>query len=416
MRIFLAVLFFIIPAKFFAQNVNDVNPVLEKTPATILKINGGGYYHSGDLTNEFTDKFINGGFIDSTLKTGILNDLKENNRAGAELNYGLSWYGMHTQFFGRPHWGWTAGISNHEYFNLSYSKNLFELAFFGNSGFAGDTVQLAPFAASRWRFQKITLGAFNKENFSSVSIGFIKAEDFYELNGENALFYTDAYGMQMDLSLNQNSYRSDTNNRGFTSFNGWGLCTDIVFNLNSGKGTNVRFSEPFRISIENFGFVAWNSKTIHQSVDTSFHYEGFEVNNLLEGNNSPFTGVMIEDTIDIKSHQETLIRLLPFTFSVAKVTDPYSENKWQSFYGFRLRAKSEYKPMVYAGIQFQPTKAFSASLYAAFGGYGGFRGGCILNATLADRIQIQAGTGNITGWFSGSAYGKDAWFSLFLAI
>lgn len=413
MRTLLFVFMFIISSPLWSQRLSE--PVLLNSEGKnhFIKTEAEAYHSSQDLTNEFTNKFIRGGFIDSTLKKGILDQLKTENHIGAELNYGINYYCRKTQFFGLPAWGWFFGLSNHENYNLGFSKNSFELAFFGNKTFAGKTVELAPLQFNLLRFQKLSAGIFHKETHSRIGIGFIKAEDFISLNMGSAQLYTEASGAELSLSLQENLMRSDSLNKGFFASNGFGMATDLEIFLNAGKNRNVNFKNTFKISLQNFGFIQWNKSTLSQTLDTSYNYTGFEINNLLDGVGSPFANSDLTDTLGINSEQKSHLQFLPFTFTLSKVIDPTSENDLQAYYGVRLRALAQYKPMVFAGLHYRFLTNYFSSLYASFGGYGGFRAGLQVGGEIKNLIQFSINTGDLIGLVSKKGYGRDFGLTLY---
>lgn len=406
------ILLLLIPVAGFSQRLNDLFFIPADSVGTVINFYGEAYHSSGDLQNEFTNKFIRGGYIDSTLKKDVLEKLKTENRIGAEVSFGVNYQARKTQFFGLPQWGWMFGVENNEYYNLNFSRNAFELAFFGNKNFAGDTVNLAPLDFNQLRFQKLSFGIFNKRNNSSINIGILKGEDFIQMQTNRAQLYTESGGNQLALNLNETLTRSDTSNNGLLSFNGWGICTDLTFYINTGKNRNVRFKNPFKISIQNFGFMVWNKNSLHQQTDSSYQYNGFSVDNVLTGISNPFVNTSLSDTLGIKNSRITITQLLPFTFSVSKITDPFGRGPVQAFYGVRLRAKSNYKPMVYAGINYNFQSKINASVYASFGGYGGFRAGIQVSAFAGKHIRFSINSSDLIGWVSTKGYGRDVGFTL----
>lgn len=390
-----------------AQTVNEAAFVRDSAQKNQISFSSNAYFLSGDLNREFTSKFTRGGFIDSTLKKNILDDLREKNRFGAELRSEISYYAYRTNAFGRPDWGYFAGIGTHEYYGAEFGKNIFELTFFGNRGFSGDTVALAPFSLNAIAFSKLGFGVFNKENHSKISLSLVAGHRFTDLHINRADLYTAGNGSELSLALNENMQRSDSSNNGNAAINGYGLCTDIVFNLNSGKNRSVRFPQAFRVALENFGFIRWSDQSLSQKKDSVYRYTGFEITDLFNEGYEPFSTDDISDTLGLQSTKEQITTWLPFTFSIAATTETFSVKKIQSFYGLRMRAFIHYKPMVYLGVQYNPVSNLALSAYGAFGGYGGFRAGFSCAARIGNSIRFSLASGNLAGWFSKSAYGQD---------
>lgn len=373
---------------------------------------GNGYYHSGDLNREFVSVFYKGGFIDSTTKSNVLEQLKEQNTLGAELESGIEVYLPTTPFFRIPGWNWFFSAQHVENYSLLFSDRLFELTFFGNKNFTDTSVDLGPLDFQMLRFQKLGAGAFHKETKSRISFSFIKGEQFADFHADRAMYASNRPDFLLSLDLDGTWRGSDTAQKGLSSFNGWGMCTDVVWYLNSGKNRSIHFHQVFRVALENLGFIRWNGQSQFQHTDTSFEYSGFEVNNLLEGISNPFTQTNLQDTLGWHPSQEAHTQWLPFTFSLSGIAQPFSEQKLQGFYGIRLRAFSNYRPMFHAGIQYNPIKNFAVAAFGAFGGYGGFRGGLNVMGKIGNHFSFGLYTGNSAGWLSKKSTGMDAGFSL----
>lgn len=373
-----------------------------------------GYYNSLDFPNSFTSLFYNGGFLDSTLKSEISERLGAENRMGAELGYGISYYNYHAHLFGKPEWGWMASVENMGSYYLQISKNAFDLLFYGNSRFAGDTVQLADIKGEAMSWQKFTFGGFHKNNHSSVAVSFLKGQNYAGMNIKNANLYTAPMGQELALELDAQITRSDSLQKGLDAFNGWGLSTDLVFYLNTGKNRNVKFKNAFRISIQNLGFISWNEKSLQTSLDTSYQFEGFQVDDLFDSTSFNFSE-RAKDTFQIETYNRSFTSILPFTFSFAKIADPNSEDKLQGLYGVRLRAYSVYRPLFFAGLHYRASSKLNMNMFASVGGYGGFKLGYSLHLAPIKNMNIYLSCSNLLG-FSKNGYGKDATLNLSYAF
>jgi hypothetical protein len=373
---------------------------------------GNGYYHSGDLHREFISVFYKGGFIDSTNKASVLEELKEQNTIGAELEAGIEVYLPTTPFFRIPGWNWFFSAKHVENYSLSFTDRLFELTFFGNANMIDTAIDLGPLDFQMLRFQKLGAGAYHKETKSRISFSFIKGEQFSDFHADRATYFSDRRDFMLALDLDGTWRGSDTAQKGLAAFNGWGMCTDLVWYLNSGKNRSIHFHQVFRLALENFGFIRWNGQSQFQQTDTTFEYRGIEVNNLLEGISNPFLQTNLQDTLGWHPSQEGHTQWLPFTFSLSGIAQPFSDQKIQGFYGIRLRAWSNYRPMFHAGIQYNPVKNIALSAFGAFGGYGGFRGGLNVLGKIGNHFSFGLYTGNIAGWFSKKSTGMDAGISL----
>jgi hypothetical protein len=373
-----------------------------------------GYYNSRSLTNEFTSFFVNGGYIDTNLKNEISNDLSEENRIGAEVSYGINYRNYKSHLLGKPEWGWYTSLEDISNYYAVFSKNAFDLVFFGNSRFSGDTVQLADLRGEALHYQKFTFGGFHKNNNSSIGISLLKGQSYGGLNISNADLYTAPLGEELSLNLNGNYKQSDTLHNGRDAFNGWGISTDMVFYLNTGKNRNVKFQNAFRISIQNLGFIKWNEKSLETQLDSTYNFNGFEVNDLFDSSSYDFAD-RAKDSLKIDPVNKSFTTILPFTFSFAKIADPYSKDKLQGIYGARMRAFCQYKPLFFVGLFYKPVEKLNMNVYASVGGYGGFKLGYSLNFSIIKNMNLSLACTNLTGWGK-QGYGKDATINLSYAF
>ncbi len=379
----------------------------------MLRIYGEGFYHSGAVSNNFIDPFIRGGHIDSTLKTSVLNRLKKENRAGAELNAGMALFLPGTSFFGHENWGWWFGLSQHEYLNTRFSPELFQLGFFGNRDFGSETIDLGKPQVSSLSFRKLQTGIFHKKTGSYIGIGLVQGNRFFELQGHRATLQSGAQNEFIDLSFSHDFRRSDTTSSRLTDFNGWGIATDVVWNIELFRDRPKETQKTVRISLENLGFIRWNGRSLHQQQDTSLRYSGFEVNDFIGGSGTGFSDFSLNDTLGLKYRSGGHTRLLPFTLSIAKTINPFDTRNWQSFYGARFRLLSNYRPLLFAGVHYRVSAVFAAQAMLSYGGYGGLRGGLQVETQPWPFLKIALSSSDVGGWISGRLYGRDAALSVY---
>lgn len=371
-----------------------------------LNLNFSGYYHNTSLSNEFLGLFYHGGYLDSSLKNEMSENLFSENRIGGELSYGIRYRNFHSHLFGKPSWGWYASVSNHAFYHARYSENAFNLLFYGNSRFAGDTIPLQNVHFESMQFQKFTFGGFHKDNHSYIGVSFLKGQDYKSFGMNRANLYTAPLGEEIALDLHASYEQTDTLKRGLNAFNGWGLSTDLVFYLNMGKNRNIKFQNTFQVAIRDLGFIRWNEKSLLTETDSSYYFDGFEVEDIFDSASYQFSDRM-RDTLKISPVNKGNTTILPFSFSFAKVADPVSGDKIQGFYGIRVRAFAWYKPLFYAGIFYRPVKNVSMNLYASAGGYGKFRIGYSVNACILKKINVSLASSDLIGWTKNGS-GKDA--------
>jgi hypothetical protein len=373
-----------------------------------------GYYHNQNVSNDFISLFYNGGHLDTNLKNQVSEKLHDENRLGAELVYGIKYKNHSSHLFGKPSWGWYASVENIGFYHGEFSKNAFDLVFYGNTRFAGDTTNLSNVNFESLQYQKLTFGGFNKTNHSYVGISFLKGQSYRNLKVDRADLYTAPLGEEISMNLHANYRQSDTLKNGIDAFNGWGLSTDLVFYLNVGKNKNVKFQNAFKIAIQDLGFIQWNNKSLQTNLDSNYYFNGFEVNDLFDSTSYNFSE-RIKDSLEVNPIQKTMTTALPFSFSFSKIADPNSGEKIQGIYGVRMRAFSNYKPLFFAGIFYQPIKNLNMNLYTSVGGYGTFRIGYSVYARMIKNMNFSLACNDLLGW-SKNGYGKDLTINLSYAF
>lgn len=379
-----------------------------------IQIRFHGYYHNQSLSNEFISLFYKGGHLDSTLKNEISDGLNDQNRIGAELNYGIKYKNHHSLLFGKPEWGWYAAAENISFYHGNFSKNDFDLLFYGNSRFAGDTISLSDLQFESFQYQKFTFGGFHKSNHSYIGISFLKGQNYNQLQLDKGDLYTAPLGEEISLDMNARFRQSDTLNKGWNAFNGWGLSSDLVFYLNVGKNRNVKFQNAFKIAIQDLGFIRWNENSLQTNLDSNYFFRGFEVADIFDSTSYNFSD-RLKDSLKIDAAPRTFTTVLPFSFSFSKIADPNSGEKLQGIYGVRMRAFANYKPLFFVGLFYQPVKNLYMNLFASVGGYGGFRVGYSVSAKIIRNLHLSVSCTDLLGWGK-NGYGKDATLQLSYAF
>src|SRR5690554_7576462 len=86
--------------------------------------------------------------------------------------------------------------------------------------------------------------------------------------------------------------------------------------------------------------------------------------------------------------------MLPGFLQVGKVVLANSPTKVQSFFGVRMYTNRVYRPLIYAGVHYQPINQFSVGAQGSFGGYGNFRLGLYANF-VTKQLLIGLGTEDV---------------------
>jgi hypothetical protein len=152
--------------------------------------------------------------------------------------------------------------------------------------------------------------------------------------------------------------------------------------------------------VNGAGFIGWNKHSRIYSADSSLHFEGIEVTDLLHGNDSTLfqfnSDTLLNKTgTDVKQESHTTAFPVKFSFAYIRMLS----EKWIATGGISYRPFPDLMPMIFVQPQYAFTPSLRAALSLAYGGTGGFQVGLHVNGTLKHRLFLQAGSENILGIF-----------------
>lgn len=365
-------------------------------------------YNSNNLSNRFVNAFRNSGFITDELKTETSQKLNSNNRFGGDLFVDILAKINYDTLFNRPNLSLVFGLQNREHIDLKFAKNAFDLMFFGNKPFAGDTLNLGELSMNIYRYQKLKLGLLNENKeegmVTGIFINLIKGEMNQMLYSQNTTIYTENFGREVSLSSLAFYNASDTKNKNFWALNGAGVSFDLFGEFELRKRGKISFY------VTDIGFINWNRNSTIISLDSTTIYEGVEIDNLFNVKNE-FSLVRdsILNTIGVSKGNRVYMSPTPIVFN--------------SFFSDTLNAKMKYVvgvyhqlfvnhiPKVYAQFFWSPVKEFSLVPQISYGGYGKFNSGLgfMLNTKS---LNLFVGTRNVESLFSENTYGMSVFGGL----
>ena len=397
LTIFQLILFLFLSTNLNAQWLHDFNFInhdRDSMPAVRFDFD---YEVAADaISNEFIRTYANDKFIDVSLKDKVSGKLKSNNHLGSELNTG---FGYRSKTF-HKHWKsqvvlfqWTASLKQRLLFDASFSKDLFRLYFYGNKIYEGQEADFSNFHYSYQQFQQIQIGSVKTVIHpeatirSFMAVSYLNGQDYLSVEINRGKLFTAKDAEYIDLDLALTSRQADSSNHKFGAVNGAGASFDggFLVDLNKWK---------FALQLNDLGFITWNKKSTIVEVDTTYHFEGAEVQNVLD---SIF--------IEIKSDQDFKNGFLK-THAFEKFTKSLPPQLLFSIETFALHPKihaygtARYRfgtgmiPHVLIGGDYLFNKAFYAGLNFQYGGYSKLH------------VGIRAGYDTGKGWmfYAGTSY------------
>ncbi len=362
-----------------------------------VSLHGEYDFNSTAMQNSFVARFIRGGHLDSVTTDNVSKNLTAANRAGGWYAAGV------TAFWGlknKKKYMFLTGLKQVEFFNSTFSDDFFSLVFYGNKMFQGKTANIGGTTINHFKFQEIKLGLIWDNIDTTARIGFsvsyLKGQNLFQVNTGTSSVYTAADASEIYLNMHGSFTSSDTakNKQGLAAFNGHGASAeffaDMPYNGKLGQSK-------FYISVNNLGFIQWNSKTLNLNCDTNYVYNGVQVDNLFQISDSAIKNLS-KDSLAQNFIVSTLARKstnLPTSFLLMH-TIKFSR-LFSLTNGFRHMFQGNYKPYIFAEGQFNITKDLATTLHVGIGGYGKMCYGLTVEYNLAN-WYLRVGSNALQGY------------------
>lgn len=330
---------------------------------------------SNTLDNNILNKFLFGGTINQELKNIWLSQFRKNNIVNLELNNGINF----TKNLSSGDLLFSIYDKNH--INLNINKDLLKLILNGNYEYQEELLSFNSSNLRVTRFQQYKIG-YNlrfKKNQISLAISYLQGNHNINIVVNEGSLFTYTNGESLDLNYNINSFITDTSSYNFLNSNGNGLAIDFSSTINFNR-SKINFY------VDNLGYIKWNRKSINNSIDSTFNFNGITINNfnnlydsILDYNDSYNINITdqnikyktyITADIGINFQQKvTLYNIKKIMFGINSKWQPLLDNKKLSFKKIRQGIiESNYKPKIYISTEI-PYKNFSLLCNLNNGGY-----------------------------------------------
>lgn len=379
----------------FAVQAQNNNPYFELKSDSAFKWGAGVFanYNIGSnaITNGFINSFYTGGFINDAQKSRVENKMSRSNQIGGDANAGIYYLQKKDTCLHHKTSAWFVSVKNRVHANADFSRDLFNVGFYGNSPYRGQTADFSGFNLQLLQYQQFQAGLIG-ERFG-IGLSVYNGQQLLLLNAKTAMLYTSQFGEYIDFNTSYSMLVSDTKNSGPGAMNGIGTGLDFYCRLpvklhHEQKGD-------LEVDMTDLGFIRWNNQTNHYKNDTLYHFEGFAIKNVfqLADTSIHYTAKRVLNARP--AQQSAYASPLPATIDVKYV--PLGI-RYQCVVGIRYRFASDYMPYGYAQFRYRFGNRLSASAEIGYGGYANLQSGFTLKASFKKGYSGQLGTNNLFGY------------------
>ena len=351
-----------------------------------LVFSGIADYQSTSIGKDITKSFFYGGFINDGMKGQTSARQQLINRFGIDLNSEIEYRNHTSKIFKDSTKGFLLKYGIYNFSAIEYAEDVFDLLFYGNSAFIGDTAFLTGSRFDSYTFQKIGFGWFDKYSKSSFTLNAIGVHNIISGRIENGSLYQSASIDSIGLSLDAKYNQSNSN-----AFCGFGLAVDVDYRFDMPKNKNEKIY--FQLLMRNLGVVCL-PKVRSYSINSNVNYDAYSIDDLMNAstifNDTEGTLGSFSDS----SSSGTDWKLLPALFQFTKLVDRSSMRKLQGFYGARAYLSSSFMPMFFSGMDYHPVKWYRIGLQASYGGFSNLRWG-MYSALKFDRFSLSLASENL---------------------
>jgi hypothetical protein len=363
---------------------------------TIINLSGAYNINSNSINNNFI-RFFRNNFITDENKTENEKRLKAVNRAGLEMNAGLTWMQKGKKLT------YVVGLNERRMFNAKFTKDFFELLFRGNGGYVGKTAQLSPLKITYFNYESLYLGVQmdmkekgikqasgpdqmeSKKNGLMIGggISLIRGGTFDQLKVKKGTVYTDTASAFIDFNMNYQLAYPNNQGSAFGNTNGLGLAGTFYLNWLMGKGR-------LNFEIRDLGFIKYKNFNVY-SGNSSYRYNGYDINNILQFNDSIFNNLKTDSVaknIGLQKEKKNITYMIPATIHVNYV---YNYNDRLTLVGgIKHIINASYIPRVYVKSVYYLKKDLIIIPMLAYAGFGRADIEFGISKSFNDKLMVSA--------------------------
>jgi len=325
--------------------------------------------------------------------------------------------------------GFSLGFYDRTEVDFGFSKDLFNLVFFGNEMFMGKQINLNNTYLSATKFQQINialsriiqLSNANQYIPSQIEVGlgysYLIGNSHVDFSTKDSYIEIGNDGEYINTNLNFIANIADTNELNLFGSQGSGYALDLLLNLKK-EENNIHFS------IADLGNINWNKNAVNYSSQKEISFSGLEIDNLLTINDS-LIQVQLDSLADINYVKKgsKFRTYLPTTYHLAYKRDLNINRYFLQNFDYIVVGRigkhrkglipANFKPQYYVGTHFSYKGLHLRTSYSV-GGYSKSAWQMELGQNILwQHFQLVLGTYHFGSIFKGiNSSNADFYFSL----
>ena len=408
--------FVLLRVEFCLAQMNLFNDSVNGSKPFSLSILGNVTAKSNAFPNHFYTTFYQGGYLTDETKRKAADKLQELNRFGADADFNLLFRYSPDTLLGKTGWSYTMRVAERRHLNLEMTGDFFNMGFFGNAMFENKIAKLAAFQLDFISYQQIGLGLEKKLKLNDnlhqwgVMANFLNGRNAQRAILNQADLFTATDGAFIELDINGNYNRTDSiKNRQLipNPAKGAGFSFDLYYQL------ITKEKHKLQVSVMDLGYINWKNNAIAYNYDTLFRFEGIQIPNLLELNDSLVR--LSQDSIvnraqksNNKSFKTILPAWLQLSYSHRLIPQKLALNAI-----VRYRLNDIYLPFLAVGATYFYNSNTHAIFHVGYGGYGNFNYALMINQRIGKQFTVGFGSNQLEGWLMPQkANGQSVVFSV----
>lgn len=360
-------------------------------------VGGYGRYQlsSNAISSELIWQAYQGKTLDRKKREAASNRLRKSNGVGADLDYGI--YARHLPDSSKGI-GWYLNVADRTHVNAKFTKDLFDLAMFGNAQFAGATANLAELQVNLMTYKQFEVGLLKAIKKSKgkwhmgFGLGLLTGNRNLRVIIDKAELFTDVDGDYLEGEIHGTAMSSSLAASQFIDANGLGM-SGVISVAYEAKKFGIR------LEADDLGFIRWSQHLKHTEFDSMFHFEGIDINLLGTGGES-FVAINLDSVVDRFVEQREANAYTVITTGRLRLEGFYKlkENGLRLYAGIQHRLANGYVPYGYLGTSSPLKKGFFIDARFAYGGFGSWHLGLELRKRFKQAFEIRIGTNNLEGY------------------